>query len=334
MPAIRPSPAAALLGLLGVIAAGPAHAYCRTSSTSSPTHEGHVCTPPQDDDSGLPLYWGMPRVTYSLQQDASVDIPFETAQSTLRAAFDAWMGADCDGEPPRIEVVEAEATVCAQQEYSSDRGNANIIFFVDQGWDDDPSRLAVTIVTFDTKTGEIYDADMAVNTALWAFTTGGSGGDPDLLSVFTHETGHFLGLAHTPAAEATMQAVYSSPAEDDLRTLAEDDRAGICAIYPPGEIEGPCDATPRHGFSTLCEADQSGPVPDEPPTEGRCCCPSGEECLDGLCVPGCGCTTVPVSESPWPAAWPLVVAAAALSRRRRLPPFSRGGIRGTARTWR
>lgn len=308
---------AAAIVLAGFLASGPARAYCRTSTASTPTFDGHVCTPPHADDSGLPIYWGMPRVTYSLQEDASMDIPFETFQALVRAAFDTWTSVDCDGAPPRIELVEAEAAICATQEYNKDRGNANILMFRDQIWDHEPEELAVTTVTFDLDTGEIYDADMELNSALWNFTTGEVAVDIDLLSVLTHEAGHFLGLSHSRAPGATMDDSYTPPSIDDLRTLSDDDEAGICAIYPPGPVAEGCDATPRHGFSVLCAADQPGPVADEPPDE-RCCCVEGDECVDGVCVPaGCACTTVPVpGGGSWPATLPLAALVTALVRRR------------------
>lgn len=312
-------------GLGAMLTAAPAGAYCRTSTTSTALVDGHVCTPAADDDSGLPLYWGMPRITYSLQVDASQDVPFETARTAIRTAFDTWMAADCDGEPPRIEVIEADPATCARHEYNQERGNANILFFQDQDWDADPSKLAITTVTYSTSDGEIYDADMVMNSAVWHFITSGTGSamadDIDLVSVFTHETGHFLGLAHSPAEDATMAAFYSPPEIRDLRSLAEDDRAGICAIYPPSPIAEDCDATPRHGFSVLCEDDQPFPVPAAALSiPDRCCCLDGDECVDGACIEGpggCSCTTLPRPESPpWPAALSFTVVATALLRRR------------------
>ena len=87
----------------------------------------------------------------------------------------------------------------------------------------------------------------------------------DFLSVVTHETGHFLGLSHSQDTDATMFASYQQH-EIDLRTLAADDIAGICAIYPPGDTPDTCEPTVRHGFSDLCADEQSGPE-----TLGGCC---------------------------------------------------------------
>ncbi len=276
--------------LVSLLGGGSAHAYCRTSTTYTETHEGHVCSPPKSDDSGVPVAWWTPRVTYSIQEDASAQVNFSTAQKVVRSAFDTWMGVDCGDGSPRIEVVETEPAVCGEYEYNKEKGNANVIFFVDSGWPYQPSALALTNVTFQVDTGEIYDADMAINTANFQFTTGDTMVESDLLSVVTHEAGHFLGLAHSPVGEATMRPGYTLGSKD-LRDLAADDRAGICDVYPPGAIAEVCDSTPRHGFSVECAENQPAPDPEaEKSKEDRCCCTDGFVCENGECVAtGCGC---------------------------------------------
>ena len=55
-----------------------------------------------------------------------------------------------------------------------------------------------------------------------------------------------------------MEASY----HDGMSTLAGDDIAGICAMYPPSDFDrDTCNPIPRHGFSPRCAARQ---------TEGRC----------------------------------------------------------------
>ena len=79
----------------------------------------------------------------------------------------------------------------------------------------------------------------------------------DLQSILTHEAGHFLGLAHSPDAEATMAAQYYE-GTTTFRSLAADDVAAVCAAYPPKAIDvETCNPIPRHGFSELCAADQA-----------------------------------------------------------------------------
>src|SRR5262249_12428180 len=118
------------------------------------------------------------------------------------------------------------------------------------------------------------DADMEINTADHDF----SAGDPvdpekfDLLSVVTHEAGHFLGLAHSSNSNATMYA-REPPGQTSMRKLTQDDIDAICEVYrpdgertlsPPGtdppvlQDPGPCDPTPAGGFSESCDSGKGG----------------------------------------------------------------------------
>lgn len=152
---------------------------------------------------------------------------------------------------------------CGQRGFNEDKGNANIVLFRDDSWpySGAGSVLALTTVTFNTKTGVISDADMEINAASpdKVLTTSDSDVQIDLQSILTHEAGHFLGLAHTLVQDATMFSDYK-PGSTTLRDLDEDDRAGLCAAYPPGRAGlGSCDpkaATPSSaGFSALCSGD-------------------------------------------------------------------------------
>ena len=119
--------------------------------------------------------------------------------------------------------------------------------------------LALTTVTYDVQKGDIYDADIEVNSVLPnAFTTSDAPGstDIDLLSVLTHEVGHFFGLAHS-AEQATMFPDYTK-GTTGIRTLKPDDMAAICAAYPPGRHPvGECSGLPRHGFAPECVDQQT-----------------------------------------------------------------------------
>src|SRR5262249_40502589 len=141
-------------------------------------------------------------------------------------------------------------------------------------------------------------------------------------SIVTHESGHFLGLAHSHDQTATMWPVYNEHTTN-LRNISPDDVAGICAIYPPGSIET-CDPTPRHGFSTECASAGAAPW-----TLGPCGAGSGTP--GGLCqadeLPasssgGGGCSSAPGgTSSPWSGAvaavGALALALRSVRRRRR-----------------
>ena len=266
--------AAVAVAAVALTAAGPASAYCRTSSCPN-SMTGARCMPETPLDCGIALSWKTPCIGFSVQESASSQVPLALAEEVFQTAFNAWMTADCGGgASPRIQISYAGPVVCADHEYNQMLGNTNAIIFRDDGWPymGNDSTLALTTATYNLDTGDIYDADIEVNSssASIVFTTGDTDVQFDLRSIATHEAGHFLGLSHSnedgdPEDAPTMTRGYDV-GKIYLRTLEPDDIAGICAAYPPGEIlPADCDATPRHGFASECSVNQ------EPMEESGCC---------------------------------------------------------------
>jgi MYXO-CTERM domain-containing protein len=267
-----------------------AEAYCRTTSCEN-DEVGAKCVPAQPKDCGIPLYWPVPCVGATVQEDGSSDVSAEATRGILKRAIATWMNADCGGGAhPRIAITDQGFVACDQQEYNQQGANSNTLIFRDDDWPYAANRLAVTTVTYNLDTGEIRDADVEFNSKSAAFTTEDANVDVDLESVVTHEMGHFLGLAHSASAEATMFADYP-PESITLRSLDPDDVAGICAIYPPGEITT-CDPTPRGGLGDEC----GSPATETPDS-------------------GCNCTTAGTSRASSQAV-ALCVLVFALRRRR------------------
>ena len=264
-----------------------AHAFCRTTTNA----------PPADHDpakgcftEGALLHWRNACTGYSVQRNGSRQIPFDVATRVIDASFATWMGATCSESRklPGISLTNLGPVDCAEVRYNPGAANQNTITFRDGDW---PYRgsgaaLALTTLTFNKETGELFDADMEINTFGNVVTTSGDQAPDtyDLQSIITHEAGHFLGLAHTSDPDAKMFGGYRAP-----RVLAADDVSGLCSIYPdtsvrvvsperpptctwcppsvPGQTErvpaGACDPSPRRGLATACSEE---PRRSAPPT--------------------------------------------------------------------
>ncbi|MEZ4299337.1 MAG: matrixin family metalloprotease [Polyangiaceae bacterium] len=239
-----------------------ARAFCRSSTCEPDAFEGiqgAVCDPPTETDCGVPLVWDRDCIGFTVQEDGSDEIPLKTARALLAQSFATWENADCGASGPGIHIVDMGTVECDRVEYEPSTGNANILIFRDGDWlENGYDKLALTTVNYDKQTGEIFNADIEVNTADYDFIQGESGGDYDLVGVLTHEAGHFLGFAHSSDGQATMFDTY----HEGMPDLADDDLIGICATYPPRNIDKDhCNPIPRHGFSPRCANQQ---------TEGRC----------------------------------------------------------------
>lgn len=247
------------LGLL--VIATDASAFCR--STACRTKKGKEC--PVDDQGcvtvGEKLYWASSCISYAMNRlGTESQDPVET-RAIIKKTFEAWTDVDCpDGTVAKMAFEEKEPVVCKRGEYKPDDPNINVVFFNDtnfkyRGID---GTLAKTSVTYNDQTGEIYDADIEVNTAYNEITITD---DPakieyDLQAIMTHEVGHFIGIAHSDNPSAVMFASYS-PGSTSQRTLHPDDVEAVCAIYPSTST-AQCNTVPRNGYDPMCPRDTGG----------------------------------------------------------------------------
>lgn len=125
----------------------------------------------------------------------------------------------------------------------------HVIKFLQSGveWKWSAQQVANTIHTVNLQTGEIQDADLVLND--WKFTWGidGKPTDFDIAATVTHELGHVLGLGHSFDTGASMYA-SANVGETTKRNLNQDDRDGLCALYP----DQPCEEGKLIGTDTVC----------------------------------------------------------------------------------
>ncbi len=181
-------------------------------------------------DDGLPIHWEQDEVSYYMHARGGDDISLDEAENAVRASFDQWN----DHEGVELRFNYAGITQEAEYGFHRDRENINSIVWEEEAWPFDSSALAVTLTTFSTRTGNLLDADIIVNGQSFTWRTDGSEKYHDLANSMTHEVGHFLGLDHSDARDATMYP--SAPTgETDKRDLAQDDLQGLYFLYGNGD---------------------------------------------------------------------------------------------------
>lgn len=263
------------LAVFGLLCFAPrsAEAFCRTTTkASAPDYDSSAegCW-----DKGVPLFWRNACVGYSMHRPASREISYEDASNAISAAFTRWTGATCPTEGEgrsrtSIDVRDLGPVDCGNIEYISGVPNQNVIVFRDDSWKHGKQVLGLTTVVFNPDNGELYSADMEINTLDMeplAIRDPVARDEYDFLSVVTHEAGHFLGMGHSDIPGATMFARYSE-GQTSMRYLAPDDIEGICAVYRPDGVRSvlkskitqapQCDPTPRGGYSTDCKEKPGG----------------------------------------------------------------------------
>ncbi len=196
---------------------------------------------------GTHIRWKQQVVSYSIHYKASQDLGVDVAVGAIHRSFRTWE----QGLQGALSFKYEGLTKTPLSGYSHKAGetNENLFIWVEKNWTHGNKVIAITLVTYDTGTGKILDADVEFNGSAYQWAVKEkipSRGYPlhdvgkdesralpkvDLENTTTHELGHFLGISHSANASATM-----FPEQGDLetkkRSLHLDDHNAIKSLYP------------------------------------------------------------------------------------------------------
>jgi hypothetical protein len=240
--------------------------------------------------------WAEPVIAYRMLNQVPSGMALDDVAKNIEAAFSVWSQADCGQVTFHNEGVTGSSAAPGD--------GVSTIEWVLTGWSDrgfESAAAAITDVQYAKQDDEwvIVEADLYVNADdhEWASPGFSDEGEPALWNVFVHEGGHMLGLMHpceaggedgAPACKSTPEAegtVMHPEYQPEQTTLAEDDVAGACFLYPGQRCEvtgcGPGEVCTDDGCRAECDDTT---------------CAEGEACVDGECrssqaiceSPGCG----------------------------------------------
>jgi len=183
-------------------------------------------------------------VEYELFETGAPGVALADARSDILGAFTTWSEPTCSSL--RLNYNGLTPSHAIQGD------NRNTIEWITADWEGlgfEADAAAVTDVQYLEVPGTgwvIAEADIYLNAVdhTWAASETSSDATRDILSVLTHEVGHFLGLLHPcepggaegapdcesdPAFSETTMYPFYDPGQS---TLSPDDEAGLCFLYP------------------------------------------------------------------------------------------------------
>ncbi len=236
--------------------------------------------------------WRLP-LSYEVNTQSSRELGRDATLGAVQASYDSWEAPACSGYVSRFAGETANS-------WRSGDGRNTLIWIYDRNQRPrelaSPSTIGVTLSLSQGQQG--VDGDILFNGIDHSWTTGNPGrGEVDAQSIITHETGHQLGLNHTPVQAATMYAAYLGGT--GARSLHDDDIAGVCGLYPSDvapecveDVDCPGEQICRVGECADPGAVGEGAVGDPCGPQGECAagnfCVGDQQTREYFCTRQCG----------------------------------------------
>ena len=228
----------------------PAHAY--------------VCSRVPDttgSETGPSLSWYARDLSYSIASENLPSANLAVIEEIFASSFAAWSSAEsCNEEDAGLTDLRFEAQTCCSSattigyNFLTPTENENLLIY--RGVWPHPHQagnvIALTTTTYNSLSGEIFDADIEFNDEHFDFTLTDTTPETDLMNTAVHEIGHVLGLGHTSVNNATMEA-DATLGEITKRDLECDDKNAITFKYPANLENDYCELD-ELGCNATCAA--------------------------------------------------------------------------------
>lgn len=176
------------------------------------------------------LKWEKMPIKYHLNHDCYKPIEKEKCIEAVIKSFKTWEEPECT----KLRFARGEDTYESKGSFNQldIEFNKNIIVWYYKDWPYEPNGLALTTVTYDDKTGKIYDADIELNGVFYRFDVVENTPSTyiDIQNTLIHEIGHMIGLDHVYEPSSVMYPTARA-GETKKRNLSPDDIKGVCEIY-------------------------------------------------------------------------------------------------------
>jgi len=181
--------------------------------------------------NGTLVRWWNPALTFKYGSSVPEEVDNAAIPDLVVAAMDQWVDTSC-GLVPETTYAGTSPATAQTNPNTTDPDNVIVFIRTASAWaalQRSQTELAITLVARIEETGQLVDADIAINDAGHKFTLAGepAPGEVRLQTMLVHETGHFFGLDHSVDADAVMNASYNI----DHDTLIQDDIDGACFMY-------------------------------------------------------------------------------------------------------
>ena len=178
----------------------------------------------------FPIVWYLDKKGYPIG-----NISLEQLQAALEQAFEAWENARYGGKCTAVRFKFGGYIDANGAKFDG----KNVVSFATpevydalQGVSQTPGSLGKTVVVYDSQ-GYVKEADIVFPvTQNKVFSLNPNKNQYDLIGIAMHQIGHMIGINHSDVPQATMFGVWPPAGDTSWRTLSDDDKAAVVALYP------------------------------------------------------------------------------------------------------